>query len=340
MKAKQLYEKLIENWKIKAGCFAIALFLYVVYQTQSIDKRVFSVPLTVEAKNGFVAVESQPRTVAVTARGKSEELAQVRDTDLKAYLDLNYVSKDGSYDFPILLTLSDTASILNPLELKVSPESVKLRVEEEITSFADIVPLISGNPGYGCSIKSISVVPDQIAIRGPRSMVENCKSLKTLSVTASGAKRSFSAKTKVEQKGLFIKHADTEVNVTVEIEELEGSRQFTKLPVKIENLSPELEISTITDDIMVTLKGSMVLLEAFVPEENFVFADVSSINAAGTFDIPIQYNVPKGFELGEGYTKTIPVTFVQKQKPGTEAVEEKITVLESSGGILEEKVER
>lgn len=340
MKAKQLYEKLIENWKIKAGCFAIALFLYVVYQTQSIDKRVFSVPLTVEAKNGFVAVESQPRTVAVTARGKSEELAQVRDTDLKAYLDLNYVSKDGSYDFPILLTLSDTASILNPLELKVSPESVKLRVEEEITSFADIVPLISGNPGYGCSIKSISVVPDQIAIRGPRSMVENCKSLKTLSVTASGAKRSFSAKTKVEQKGLFIKHADTEVNVTVEIEELEGCRQFTKLPVKIENLSPELEISTITDDIMVTLKGSMVLLEAFVPEENFVFADVSSINAAGTFDIPIQYNVPKGFELGEGYTKTIPVTFVQKKKPGTEAVEEKITVLESSGGILEEKVER
>ena len=149
MKAKQVFDKLIENWQIKAVCFVIALFLYVVYQTQSVDKKVFSVPLTVESKNGYVSIEPHPRTVAVSARGKAEDLAQVRESDLKAYLDLSYVSSDGSYDFPVLLNLSDSASVLNPLELKVTPEIVRLKVEEEITAFVDIVPLVSGKPSDG-----------------------------------------------------------------------------------------------------------------------------------------------------------------------------------------------
>ena len=79
MKAKQVFDKLIENWHIKAICFVIALFLYVIYQNQSVDSKVFSVPLTVESRNGYVSVAPHPRTVVVSARGKSEELAQVRE---------------------------------------------------------------------------------------------------------------------------------------------------------------------------------------------------------------------------------------------------------------------
>lgn len=313
MKAKQMFDKFTENWHIKAICFVIALFLYVIYQNQSVGTRVFSVPLSVEAKNGFVSIAPYPRTVAVSARGKSEELAQVRDSDLKAYLDLNYVSKDGSYDFPVLITLSDSASVLNPLEIKVTPEIVHLRVEEEITSYVDIEPLVSGKPGYGYGIKSIKTVPDQIAITGPKTMVDNIKSMKTLNVTASGAKRSFTSKTKVEKKGLFVKTEDTEVNVTVEIEELTGTKQYTRLPVKVVNLSPSLEIRAMTKDVTVTLEGSLPSLESYKPGESFVTADVSHVNSSGTFYVNLSYSVPKRFTLTDGYTKSIPISFTEKQ---------------------------
>ncbi|MBR1536703.1 MAG: hypothetical protein IJ630_07180 [Treponema sp.] len=321
MKAKQLFDKLIENWQVKAVCFVISLFLYVIYQNQSVDTRVFSVPLTVEAKNGFISVEPHPRTVAVSARGKAEELAQVRDSDLKAYLDLNYVSEDGSYDFPVLVTLSDTASVLNPLEVKVTPEKVHLKVEEEITSYVNIIPLVSGNPATGYSVKNVTASPDQLAIVGPRSMIEKITSLKTLNVTTSGAKRSFTSKTKVEQKGLFIKHEDIEVSVTVEIEEENGAKQFTKLPVKIINLSPGLEVRAKAKDVALTLEGSIPQLEAYTPGEDFVIADASKIEVPGTFYIDLTYNVPKRFKLQDGYTKNIPITFVQKQTIEEEKVE-------------------
>ena len=313
MKARQVFDKITENWKVKAICFVIALFLYIAYQIQSVDRRVFSIPLSIESKNGFVSVEPHPRTVAVSARGKAEELAQVRDSDLRAFLDLSYISEDGSYDFPVLITLSDSASVLNPLELKVTPEKVHLRVEEEITSYVNIEPLVTGNPAAGYSIKKISVSPEQIAILGPRTMIEKVPSLKTLNVTTNGAKRSFTSKTKIEQKGLFIKHDDVEVSVTVEIEEQSGKKQFTKLPVKILNLSPNLEIRAKANDVEVTLEGSIPSLDSYSPAENFVTADVSKIETAGTFYVDLTYNVPKRFKLSDGYTKTIPITFVQRQ---------------------------
>ena len=315
MKARQLFEKIIENWQVKAVCFVISIFLYVAYQTQSVDKKVFSVPLYVESKNGFVSVEPHPRSVAVSARGRTDELSQVRDSDLKAYLDLNYVSENGSYDFPVLITLSDSASVLNPLELKVTPEKIHLRVEEETTSFVNLLPVVSGNPAYGYSVKKVTVSPDQIAITGPKTMIEKITSLKTLNVTTSGAKRSFTSKVKVEQKGHFVNHDDIEVSVTVEIEELTGKKQFTRLPVKILNLSPELEVRAITSDVMATLEGSLVSLDSFTPTDSFVSADVSKIENSGTFYINLNYSVPKRFKLLDDYTKSIPITFTQKKIP-------------------------
>jgi YbbR domain-containing protein len=334
MKVKHLFEKLIENWQVKAICFVISLFLYVIYQNQSVDTRVFSVPLTVESKNGFVSIEPHPRTVAVSARGKSEDLAQVRESDLKAYLDLNYVSEDGYYDFPVLINLSDSASVLNPLEIKVTPERVKLRVEEEITSYVNIIPFVNGNPAAGYGVKKVTASPEQIAIVGPRSMIEKITTLKTLNVTTSGAKRSFSTKTKVEKKGLFIRHDDIDVSVTVEIEEMSGKKQFTKLPVKILNLSPNLEIRAKTSDVAVTLEGSLPSLESFTPSENFVTADVSKIENPGTFYIDLKYNIPKRFKIAADYTKSLPITFVQKQPPADSSDEEKIQDAEPSAGVV------
>ena len=318
MRARQVFDELIENWHIKAVCFVIAVFLYIIYQNQSVGTRVFSVPLTVESMNAFVSVEPHPRVVTVSARGKADELAQVRDSDLSAYLDLNYVAKDGSYDFPVLITLSESASVLNPLELKVTPEKVHLRVEEEITSFVDIEPLLSGTPGYGYAVKNVTVSPAQIAVTGPRSMIENFTSLQTLSVTVSGAKRSFTAKAGVEKKGLFVRHDDIEVSVTVEIEEVEGSRQFVNLPVRILNLSPDLEVRAMTSDVAVTMSGSLPSLESFKPDDSFVTADVSKITEPGTFYVRLSYNVPKRFTLADSYTKTIPVTFSLRQAPDSD----------------------
>ena len=54
---------------------------------------------------------------------------------------------------------------------------------------------------------------------------------------------------------------------------MSGTKQFTKLPVKVLNLSPNLEIRAKTRDVAVTLEGSLPSLESFTPSENFVTAE-------------------------------------------------------------------
>ena len=116
--------------------------------------------------------------------------------------------------------------------------------------------------------------------------------------------------------------------VTVEIEELEGSKQFANLPVKIVNLAPELEIRAMTTDVTVTLVGSLASLDAYKPGDAFVTADVSHIESSGTFYIPLSYALPKRFTLADGYTKNIPVTFTLKQASPADASVEEEKVIE------------
>ena len=50
--------------------------------------------------------------------------------------------------------------------------------------------------------------------------------------------------------------------------------------------------------------------------------------------------MPRNLSLADGYTKSIPVTFAAKEVPVAETdEEEKITVVETAGGELDEKVE-
>lgn len=333
MKAKQLFDRLIENWPVKAFCFAAALLLYVFYQNQSLDKKVFSVPLNLVTNNGFVAVEHHPATVSVSIKGKPDELAQVREKDISACLDLSYVSEEGKFDFPVILTLSDSVSHLNPLEMKVSPESVSLAVEEEFSAFVDIFPLLKGKPGYGYELKSATVSPNQVKITGPRSMVMNCKGVQTLPVDIGGATKSFVHKSGVEQKGVSFKAENVSLAVKIDISETKVSKKFDNLPVNLTNIDPGLEVKLMTKNISVVMEGALVDLEHFRPSSYMVLADCSGIHEPGNYEVKLSYILPSNFSLAEGNIKTVPVSFVVRK-----VEEEKIAVTEAPNGVLEEKV--
>ncbi len=332
MKAKQLFDRLINNWPVKAFCFAMALLLYVFYQSQSLEKKVVSVPLDVNTENGFVAVEPHPAVVAVTITGKGEELAQIRESDISAYLDLSYVSKEGKYNFPVLLALSSSASVVNPLEIKVTPESVSLAVEEEVSSYVDLTPLVKGKPAYGYELKSVKLSPEQIKITGPRSMVLNCKSLQTKSINIDGASKGFIDTVGIEKKGIFINHENVSVTAKIDLSEIMTSKTFDNITVNLTNINENLDYDAV-ERISLTLKGSLAELESFRPDTFMILGDCSEITEPGTYEIALKYIIPSYFTLSDDQVKSIPVTFVVSAPS-----EEKVSVTETPSGIIEEKI--
>ncbi len=311
---KKFKEILVHNWRAKALCFGISCLLYIFYQNQTLDKNTFTIPLRVKSENGIV-MENSPATsnVAVEIRGRIEDVKNLSEIDFKPYLDLNYTSQPGEYDFPVLLDISNRALKISPLEITVRPKQIHLSVDEKYVDYVDVKPLFVGNVPSGYELK-YSVIPEQVKISGPKSRVEKLKLVQTNEIDISSISGSGIATTKINSPGIFLKYDENqEFKVSMELVSKKSAKIFSNIPVKFINLNDKLQIDDPEKFISVTLYASSIDLENFVPVENTVEVDCYGIAGAGTFSVPLIFNIPSTFSTSKDSPKNITVTFTEKK---------------------------
>ncbi len=335
MKIKEISDKLTENWPVKAACILLASIFYVFYVLSIQDNRSFTVPLAVEAQNGITVAGSYPRKVKVTLRGKTEDIASIRESDVTAALDLNYLSKAGTYKVPVIINLPKSALLLDTLEVRVSPPAVSLTVEEQISGFTTVKPLISGKPAYGYEIKKITVVPDQIEIRGPKSMVENCTRIQTHPVSVKNASESLSNTVSAENFGSFLKPVyGDKVTVTVEIVPVVKDQTFEKFPVEFINLNPDFNILPQFSTVSLNLQGNLLDLEKYNPDKSTVTVNCFSIREPGIYQLPVEYKFPAGISFSKE-----PLSVITLEVKRLESPEQINNVLETNSSSLNQQDE-
>ncbi len=312
MKIKQLFEKAIENWPVKAVCFVIAIFIYIFNQQAGMVSRTIRTNIVVGSESGFRPAEAFNTDVSISLRGKSGSIEALSKNDFEAYLDFSYVAKDGKYDFPVLLRLGPNVASINPLEIKVSPEKISLKVEEEIAGFAKIEPLLKGDVPHGYKVDSVSLEPEQVKILGARSLVENCKILQTSNIVLSNAKTSFSGTAAIENLKKNITLDSDKVSYTVKIVQVTEKRTLENVKINTVNLLPNLEISKMSNSISVPVEGNLLDLENLTDFSSVCQADFSQVTEPGTFDVKLLYRLPNGIHLDGNYLKTISAAVVEK----------------------------
>ncbi len=313
MKVKKLIDKLQENWPAKVICFLMALFFYIFFQISSLDSKSFSVPLRVHDANGLVVVSEIPKNVRVSLRGKAIELASITSKDLNAYINLDYITSEGSYRQPILLSLSENALVLDPLEVKVTPESISVDIEGQLTASAKINVLKSGKPAYGYEVKSIEITPKEALVSGPRSLIENYDRLQTEAIRLEGVSRDFTCSLGLINNSANVKIVDDfQVTADVSIGPVLITKKYDKLKVLYTEVNSGLEISSKTEELGVVLYGKLIDLEKYTPRQNAVSVNCASVTEAGTYDLPVVYSFPHYFEFDSTPPETVKVTFVQK----------------------------
>ena len=146
MNKKRLLEKIIDNWIALAVCFVLALIIYFFYQMSTLDRKVFTVPLSIVENGSMTAATNVNRikTVKVSVRARTEQLASVSENDFVACVDLSAQTKEGKFQFPVLVTPTDRLLLMEPLEITVNPDSISLNVEESIFRYVPLKPSTSG----------------------------------------------------------------------------------------------------------------------------------------------------------------------------------------------------
>ena len=312
MRVRKIIDSLRQNVLTVVVCVALAVAFYLFFLFSTVDRKTFIVPLAIDAQNGMVAASSVPHTVKVTVLGKPESISTLHENDFSAYLDLNYVAREGETRLPVLITPSESALLIDPMEIRVSPEEVLLTVEEQISAFVPVSALVSGEPAHGYEQVAVVLSPDVVKITGPRSMVEQCTRLQTRQVSVAGASRDVTEKVTLESPGVFLKTVPgVTVSVTVKVAEAVTTRTFSSVPVGVVALDNKFELLGGIAPVSLTVRGTVHALEAFAPIASTINADCRGVLSAGTHVVPLRFSLPAGVAV-EDSVDSVTVTVASR----------------------------
>ncbi len=320
MKIKPLLEKLSNNWPAKAVCIVIACLFYIFNRYASLEQKSLPVTLKVVQNGEMVCTTHIPSSVSVTIRTSNEKITQVTANGITATLDLSYFTQEGNFDVPVSVDFPSSVIELDPMQITVYPEKVKVRLERNILKTVKIIPQITGQLQYGYTVTSLGADPGYVSIYGPRSIIESITSISTIGIPVDDRESTFSQKVELVNLNRLIEFKDANTTqVTVNMDYVSGLKTYSGLPVVIKNIAAGLETnSKFTGNI--TIKGPQLYLDDFVPNPDTLSVNLGSVTEAGEYDLPVEVLIPTEFLLDKISVETVHV--IVKERPPAIVVDE------------------
>lgn len=151
---------------------ALTLWFYVADYDTIVEKTFTNIPVElIYPTKGDIVVESgEGKLISVTVMGKKADINEMKSEDIRAYVDVSGVTKDGEFDAVIIVELPNDITLVENNALSVThimvslavPTSKQLDVEVKIVGgqWADIYDLYP------------ECEPGKIEITGAKSIVE------------------------------------------------------------------------------------------------------------------------------------------------------------------------
>jgi YbbR domain-containing protein len=298
MKFKPLIERLIHNWPAKVICLALALVLYFFYQIIALDHKNFSARLSVQNGGIMLPASAYDGFVRVTFRGQKDDIAVITENEFNVFLDLSYYTTEGTYNVPVKIQLKPDLMKLDPLEIRLSPDTITLKIEPREYAEIPLKPMLQGDIVDGYETTSVRLMPSTVLVSGPKSMVANLKSLPVEDIVLSERSRSFTTQVNIINSSNFIRvERDEPVDVEVTITEKISSQRFT-VPIIVLNMPTEFNISeALSATVEIEVSASQIRLERLQTSILRATLDCSAIDADGSYELPVNVTLPFGFTL-------------------------------------------
>lgn len=170
-------ERLMNNIGLKILAFLVAslLWLTVVNIDNPITDQTYkNIPVSVinaevlasdEAPKTYQIVDDT-QTVDVTVKAKRSVLSKIEPEDIVAVADMKELTLNTQ--IPIQVTVKG----YEYKEAYTNPRNLQVKLEDEETKKFPIVPKTTGTVRDGYVLASVTAVPEQVSIRGPKSVVE------------------------------------------------------------------------------------------------------------------------------------------------------------------------
>lgn len=298
MTVKTLTDRMLENWPAKIMCITLSLLLFLFYRMSTLERRYFSVPLSVETNGDLVPAVNYPRQIKVNIRGEKDRIYPVQEEDIQVYVDLSRLTREGEYRVPVGSRLKGSALDIDSMEISLEPSEILLRVEHRIVKKVPVTPSFKGYPEAGYEFTGYIVNPATIEVSGPRSLLAKMNEMETEQIDLSGRNAAFEGSVPLVNKNSLVSVAGNgKIEYRITISQTTLIRTFDDVPFYFENLDPSFEVDYGSETGTVQIKGSQTDLSGWTLPANVLTVLCEGINAPGVYSLPVQVIVTAPFEV-------------------------------------------
>ena len=297
LNTEKLLDKVTENWIAKAISIGLAVLLFVFHRMTSLETRVITIPLTVQANSSLVPASSYSRIVRVSLRGDSNSIFSIQEDDIEAYIDLAKYDTEGLYRAPVEIRKRGSALGIEPLEIVVDPVEISLQLDRKISKYISLQANLTGNVDAGYEFVSHTLTPAQVMADGPLGALSAISILSTDIIDLSGRHEDFSVTVRIlNQDPLILIRGSRMTEFRGFIRPSVPVRTIDGISIICKNLSENLEVN-IDRFGSVRLEGSQNELDRYVLQPQLLSIDCSGIDRPGEYTRPVNVELPAGLAL-------------------------------------------
>lgn len=169
----------VRDWQLKLFAFvaALVLWLTLIPEAKTFSEKTLTIPLeTRNIPQNMELVEKPVSLIDVTVRAPDRLLNQTSSANVFARLSLERATT-FQQEYPInnsMISLPAGAEVT-----KISPNTVRLKLERTEEMSLEIEPFLIGKLAEGLSIEKMEVIPSKVLVRGPESKLNERDKVRT-----------------------------------------------------------------------------------------------------------------------------------------------------------------
>jgi YbbR domain-containing protein len=225
VESKKLVQKLL--------CLLIAAVLWYYNDTKRLSELHFKVPVQVDMSRDYAVSDMERRQVSVIVRGNVEDLRNVGQNNLSAFLRIQNPVPGDAARYPVTVLGND---IPESVLIEPTDKTLYVTVERRMTKRVSVDPVLEGSVDSGYFVGNCVITPAETDISGAESIVRKIKSLRIEPISVTGYTAEFKASARLQQDAIrFLDVFQKSYTVDVPVFDGRGLQRIHRdiLPVNI-----------------------------------------------------------------------------------------------------------
>lgn len=221
--------RLTDDLGLKVISLLLGCSLWYAVAREQGAEFVFSIPIELrDVPDGLEVVDQSVQQVDVRIRGPAEILRRLSPQDLRVAVDLSDAEPGERVGY---LTPDDVRVPFGARVMRVTPASLRIGLDRTLERTVNVIPRVLGAPAEGFELQQIELIPQQVTVVGPASLVRGVEQVTTEPLSAEGLRQPFSRSVRLELDPLIRLVGDTSVELSLDVREVRLRKELAGVTV-------------------------------------------------------------------------------------------------------------